>query len=426
MIKRSFFGFSTPRIDYQPMSGKTAAPVPLGRPDSVTLLIPCPVADIDKTLVKKGNPLKTGQKIALAAAPGAYGIATISGTLTAIDRFPGEAGREYTAVTIEAAAHESVDAVFASQCEPTLETAAAFLACAPGAPDFTPFLNAEKPVDTIIVSAMDTDLLVMTAQHTLNARFAEIEAGIHYLKTISGVDKVVLVTARDALQGYGDIGATVMGLDTAYPSGLPKLVAQKVLGKEFPNGTSFQDQGACFFTAEAVASIGRAFTQKEIPFEKTITFIDKQGNRSLVSARIGTPIDHILKAHNVTLEDRDRIIVGGPMTGHSVFSAQYPVQAATEAIMLQDSEDIALTSDYPCINCGDCVRMCPARIQVNMLVRFLEAGLYEDADEAYDLSSCLECGLCSFVCVARIPIFQYIRLAKHELARMATEETTDE
>ena len=66
--------------------------------------------------------------------------------------------------------------------------------------------------------------------------------------------------------------------------------------------------------------------------------------------------------------------------------------------------------------------MCPARIQVNLLVRFLEAGFYEEASQAYDLDACLECGLCSYVCVSKIPIFQYIRLAKHELERMAMEE----
>ena len=95
-------------------------------------------------------------------------------------------------------------------------------------------------------------------------------------------------------------------------------------------------------------------------------------------------------------------------------------------VLLQDREDISLVSDYPCINCGDCVRTCPARIQVNLLVRFLEAGLYEEAAQEYDLNACLECGICSYVCVSRIPIFQYIRLAKHELGRMTTEETTDE
>jgi electron transport complex protein RnfC len=62
------------------------------------------------------------------------------------------------------------------------------------------------------------------------------------------------------------------------------------------------------------------------------------------------------------------------------------------------------------------VRICPARVPVNMLVRLLEAGKYETAAEEYDLFSCVDCGLCTCVCPARIPIFQYIRLAKYELA----------
>ena len=426
MTKRSFFGLTRPRIQYLPIAGKMAAPAALAKPAGVTLLIPCPVGDIDKNLVKPGDKVKTGQKIALAAAPDAYGIASISGTVAAVERFPGEAGREYTAVTITAAGDEAADDTFAARCEPTLENAAAFLACVPGAPDFKPLMDAERPIDTIIVSAMDEDLLVLTAQYTLNTRMEEIKAGISFLKAISGIGNIVIATPRDALQGYGEIGASVMYMDTAYPSGFPILVAQKVIGKEIPLGKSFQDLGVCFFSAEAVASIGRAFTQKRIPLKKTITFIDKQGNRSLVSARIGTPIADLLKASNVSLADKDRIILGGPMTGHSVFSAQYPVQPSTDAVLLQDKADISLTSDYPCINCGDCVRVCPARIQVSMLVRFLEAGQYEEARDGYDLDACLECGLCSYVCVSKIPIFQYIRLAKHELGRMTTEEATDE
>jgi len=60
-----------------------------------------------------------------------------------------------------------------------------------------------------------------------------------------------------------------------------------------------------------------------------------------------------------------------------------------------------------------------------MLVRFLEAGEFEEAADQYDLFACIECGLCSFVCVSRMPIFQYIRLAKTELVRIRTAEANN-
>jgi len=90
--------------------------------------------------------------------------------------------------------------------------------------------------------------------------------------------------------------------------------------------------------------------------------------------------------------------------------------------MVQNNEDLPDVSEEYCINCGECVRACPAKIQVNLLVRFLEAGEYEEATDNYDLLSCIECGLCSFVCPGKIPVFQYIRFGKYELERILAEE----
>jgi electron transport complex protein RnfC len=61
-----------------------------------------------------------------------------------------------------------------------------------------------------------------------------------------------------------------------------------------------------------------------------------------------------------------------------------------------------------------------------MLVRFLEAGQYEEAADNYDLYSCIDCGLCTYVCVSKIPIFQYIKLAKYELERVKSTEESEE
>ena len=113
------------------------------------------------------------------------------------------------------------------------------------------------------------------------------------------------------------------------------------------------------------------------------------------------------------------------MTGTAVYSEDVPIDWDTDAIMVQDKSQIVAASDTQCFNCGECVRACPARMPVNMLVRLLENGLYEDAVEQYDLLSCVECGLCSYVCTARIPVFHYIMLGKHEFARIRSAEESN-
>jgi electron transport complex protein RnfC len=176
-----------------------------------------------------------------------------------------------------------------------------------------------------------------------------------------------------------------------------------------------------------VAAIGQAYKQGKTPADKMVTVIRKDLSTATVRVRVGTPVKDVLTHLDLETLHGDRLVLGGPMTGRAVFSEETPVLHDTDAIFLQDREQVDLEADCHCVNCGACVRACPARIPVNMLVRLLENGLYEEAATSYDLLSCLECGLCSYVCMSHIPIYHYIMLGKVELASAkSTEESNGE
>lgn len=74
--------------------------------------------------------------------------------------------------------------------------------------------------------------------------------------------------------------------------------------------------------------------------------------------------------------------------------------------------------EMPCIRCGACIDVCPARVQPQQLVRQLRAGEF-DLAETDGLFDCSECGRCDPVCPSRIPLLRTFQAGKDELRRRA-------
>ena len=421
MLKKSFLGLTNFRIEYELLPVKAPQPEKVAASKTVTFLHPKNGDQAASPQSQTGDRVKTGQKIALFADDPAYVISSVTGTISSMSPYSGDFGKMYSAITIAVDENEELNDPFDNQTA-NLETAIANLSFLPGNPVYSALAAPEKTINTIVIMGVDDDLLIATNQYIVRSALDDIKKGIGILKEISGVQRMVLVTAGESMQGYGHIGAEVKSLDTGYPAALPQLVLKNILGEVVPAGRNWEDLGVCFISAEAVASIGKAYTDRQIPVHKILTLVTKDGTQRLIKTTIGTPIRDILDKYDVSINEEDRIIFGGPMRGSAVYSLDHPVLPDTNGIVILDRTDAAYASDYPCINCGDCVRACPAQIQVHMLVRFLEAGHYEEAADNYDLLSCIDCGICSFVCVSRIPIFQYIKLAKYELDRAAVPE----
>jgi len=426
MIKKAFLGLSTPQISYQMLPVDLPQPDKIPTPEQITLFHSKNDALSVPSVLAIGDAVKTGQKLSLYPDQNDYVISPVTGRISSLSPYTGDYTRNYIAITIKPDGNESIDDTFQKQIQsPTLELVCDYLKGAPGNPPLSLLAESNGRINTIVIRGLDPDPMVATSQYIAQSRMKELETGIRILKEISDIQDIVLISAGESIQGYGHIGARVKNVKTVYPAALPHMVMKDVLGQVVPAGKTCEDLGVCFFTAEAVISIGSAFKSGQIPTTKILTFIQKNGTRRIVEVPIGTPIAEILNAFGETVNEFDRIIFGGPMTGSAVYSLEHPVQPDTDAVIVVDRDKAAYVSDYPCINCGECVRICPAKMQVNMLVRYLEASRYEAAADNYDLYSCIECGLCAFVCVSKIPIFQYIKLAKYELERAKTLEAAD-
>ncbi len=424
MIRRSFWAPGTPKLFYDVLESELENPKEIASPANLTFLLNDPVINGKKTLLQPKSSVARGDQIRLYETSQDCVVCPVDAKVHVVDSYVDHQGRKGSIVTV-AASQETMEPV-SLDMEETLAYAQNFLQKIPGGLPFDRFGREDAPVHTIVVNCADEDLLSTTNQFIARACTDEIIQGIRIMKKTTGVENIYIAVPETLASSLDFADFQVLKISRRYPCALPAMIMKDHLGQTVPAGMRPEDLGFCFIRPEGLVSLAKVHARKECDFTKIVKIVGKNGESFRVRAKIGTPVANIFNALDIEVNEQDRVIIGGPMQGFATYTIFHPVTCDMNTVVVQAQDQIPRMEDTTCFNCGNCIRVCPAKVPTNLLIRHLQADLYEEAAEKFDLESCLECGLCTYVCPARIPLLQFSRLGKMELKRLRALQAAEE
>ena len=296
-------------------------------------------------------------------------------------------------------------------------------------------------VDTVIVNASECEPYITSDPRILLEHPEEVLGGVKLLARIFGVDRVHIAieankaNAAELLKLKIDeekAPAVVDVLRTRYPQGAEKQLCQSITGRQVPPGALPAAIGCAVFNIVTTMAIYNAIYHGKPVTHRVVTVSGSGVNdpKNLLCP-IGTPISELLDACGGVKKSTFKILMGGPMMGHSQFDMAAPIGKGTNAI-LAFCEKEERTVEYPaCIRCGKCISVCPMHLQPVFMYQYEQAGMLQ-ALEGANVLDCIECGACTYICPGRLHLVQAFRAGKQLInnaraaAKAAAEAKTAE
>ncbi|MEG2172621.1 MAG: electron transporter RnfC [Desulfovibrionaceae bacterium] len=260
--------------------------------------------------------------------------------------------------------------------------------------------------ETLIINGLNPNPGVTWAEPMLATHVRTLEAGLELHRRMTRAKNIVLVVPKGSKVAYDNV--TLAYVEPEYPNSIDGLVIKAVTGKEKPDNVGIVG-------LHNIWSLGRV-ARTCFPLTETVMTIGSYEHWGNYIVKDGSTVGDLLSFANISLKTGDTVVRGGPLRGESLDRFDRSVTKGTYGLFVVEAGTVPpMEGHSPCINCGACVLVCPARLSPSTLSRYAEFALHERCRKEH-IESCLDCGLCGYVCIARRPVLQYIRLSKQKLA----------
>lgn len=285
-------------------------------------------------------------------------------------------------------------------------------------------------IQTLIINGAECEPYITADDRLMRERSELLEQGIAILQHITGASEVLIAIEDNKPEAIEAVRAacehqdwTVVTIPTKYPSGGEKQLIELLTGQQVPGGGIPADLGIVCQNVATAAAIAQAVIEGQ-PLISRITTLTGGcvANKGNYEVRLGTPIEYLLKHSGYSLEQSQKVIMGGPLMGFTLPSSDVPVVKTTSCILAPSKTELASEAcTQACIRCGHCAEVCPASLLPQQLYWYAKSQNHEQL-KAHNLADCIECGACAYVCPSALPLVQFYRAAKAEIKEKSIEQ----
>ncbi len=394
-----------------------------------------------KAIVKKGDPVLAGQRIAEADGfVSANVICSCSGTVKAVEKRRTISGAMQECIVVDNdGQYTQTEDILPSPLSTDGLTKEEILRCVQdagiiglgGAGFPTHVKLAPKDplaIKYLIANGAECEPYLTCNDQLMRGYAKEIVEGMEIVLTLfpnaEGVIAIennkpeAIAAMQRAAAGHKRI--RVLGLRTKYPQGGERSLIKVIAGVDYPITKLPADVGCIVDNVGTIYAIGRAVLYHEPLFRHVLTVTGeaiKEPSNFIV--RDGTSFAELIEAAGGIKEgvEAKKVISGGPMMGIAVGSTEVPITKTTNAItvLCDDAVEAAEKQMTACLHCGRCTTVCPNGLMPQMMADAVAAGDLERYENKLYGLDCISCGSCTYICPAKRPLTQTFKQTKSEI-----------
>ncbi|MGN0362829.1 MAG: electron transport complex subunit RsxC [Bilifractor sp.] len=376
-----------------------------------------------KPIVAKGDHVLAGQKIAEAGGFVSAPVhASVSGTVTKIEKRKNATGGYVDAIIVEndgkyeSVAFEQADPEKLSRDEILGRIREAGVVGMGGAGFPTAVKLAPKDpsvVDHILVNGSECEPYLTSDYRCMLGCPDKIVGGLSIILRLFGPECKGVICIEDnkpkaievmrkAVSGKSNMSVAVM--KTKYPEGAERCLIHAITGRSVNSKMLPADAGCVVDNIDTVIAVYEAVREGKPVTDRVFTVSgDAPVNPRNFRVPVGMSYAEIVEAEGGFRQTPEKLISGGPMMGFALADLNVPVTKTSGAITAFLKDEVSRAVPSACINCGRCVKGCPARLLPCKLASFAEHNNAEAFEEYYGLE-CVNCGSCSYSCPAKRPL----------------------